>query len=109
MEIQLTHDADVAICVIYRHYLERVEKGEPKRNATSFIDTPLNVLFPGWDEQDSLSVIYELGNAGLIRTYMRGSFSLETKGIIYMESRFSRKLSRVLEYLGKFKGAVPFL
>lgn len=111
MSVKLTKDADKMICEIYAAYMKRRTDGVPKRAAKDFAD---QARWPAeyskeWDSEDGSESLAELKRAGLIKLYLYGGFSLNDEAIIYMENRFKNGLSEVLDWLGKFKSAIPFV
>lgn len=111
MEIQLTKDADKLICLIYKDYLNRRDKGKDKSSAKAYperSDWPKS-LTDSFTEADVRDTLRELKSAGLVRSYLYGGFALTDKAIVYMETRFPNGISQVLEWMGKFKGAIPFM
>ena len=96
----LTKDADDLLCLIYEEYLLRLDSGQTRTQARSFDHTPETIsrCFPAVRLLDTLS---ELRGAGFIKKYLRDSFRLEPAGIVYMEERFPRGLSQVLEWSAK--------
>lgn len=111
MEINLTKDADKAICLIYKEYLSRRKSGSPKKVAKDFSARD------HWPESfssefgfcDFLETLDELKSEGFIKRYMGGGFQLEDLGIVYMEERFPNGIAQVLDWLGKIKSAIPFV
>ena len=93
MEIQLTKDADKLICLIYNDYLNKREAGMSKSSAKAYAER---------------ADLRELKSAGLVRSYSYSGFALSDNGIVYMEKRFPRGISQVLDWLAKIKSAVPF-
>lgn len=111
MEIQLTKDADKAMCLIYKSYLYRRKSGVDRRKAKDFF---YRDQWPAEFTEDSnlsdfLDVLKELQYDGFIRRTMGGGFLLEDAGIIYMEQRFPNGAAQVLDWLGKIKSAIPFM
>ena len=111
MDVSLTKDADKLICVIYKEYLSRRKAGADKRSAKDFGD-PFS-----WPESfsqefsvnDFSDTLPELKHAGLINLYIHDGFQIKDDAIIYMEQRFPDGISGVLEWMAKFKSAIPFL
>lgn len=110
MEIQLSHDADKAICTIYKEYMARRSTGISKFQSKGFSDFKEwhAALLPEWSEADAKETIAELARAGLVKMYLGGGFMLNDAAIIYMEQRFPNGVSQVLEWLAKLKNAIPF-
>lgn len=110
MDITLTKDADKLICLIYRDYLERREKGLPKSSAKAYSerkDWPKS-LTDHFSTEDVCDTLRELKAVGLIRSYSYSGFALTDNAIAYMETRFPRGISQVLDWFAKIKSAIPF-
>ncbi len=107
---ELSKDADKLICLIYKEYLSRRKQGEIKRSARYF---PKISKWPDsflvFSNSDLYDTLIELKRAGYIRCYIDASFALEDAGIIYMEQRFPKGISQVLDWLGKLKASIPFV
>lgn len=111
MEIDLTKDADMLICLIYKDYLNKREAGMSKSSAKAYSsrsDFPES-LTDHFSISDIRDTLRELKAAGLIRSYSYSGFALSDKAIVYMENRFPRGVSQVLDWFAKIKSAVPFL
>ena len=105
MDIQLSSDSDALICVLYAEYLNRRNHGAPIERAVCFQSDVVihRDYLPDWLPEDVNTVCYWLSDRGLI-TACYGSehlldIQLTEDGIIYMESRFSRKRDKVLSHL----------
>lgn len=110
-EVKLTKDADKLLCLIYKDYLERRENGLPKLSAKAYperADWPKS-LADQFSAEDVRDTLRELKSNGLIRYYLYGGFALTDQAIVYMENRFPNGVAQVLEWMGKIKGAVPFV
>lgn len=110
MDINLTKDADRAICSIYKVYLDCRKSGESRKSSKEFL-RPEKCLevFPDMTRADKAEILKELENAGLIHVFMNLTFVLEDSAIIYMENRFPHGVSDVLEWIAKIKGVIPFV
>lgn len=109
-EIRLTKDADKLICLIYKDYLERRENGLQKSSAKAYperADWPKS-LTDHFSVEDVRDTLRELKNNGLIRSYSYSGFALTDNAIAYMETRFPRGVSQVLDWLAKIKSVIPF-
>ena len=111
MEVKLTKDADRLICLIYEDYLFRREHGVSKASAKAYAETTdwPKSLTDEFSRDDVRDTLRELKAAGFVRSYLYGGFSLTDQAIVYMESRFPNGISQVLDWLGKIKGAIPFM
>lgn len=100
--MDLTKDADKAICVIYKEFLNRRDNNMSKFNSANFTFEEFKALLPNEIDDDLFSYLAELSKASFIKNYdLSGGFELSDKGIIYMEQRFGKKLDKVLDYLSK--------
>jgi hypothetical protein len=111
LDITLTKDADKLICLIYKDYLERRERGISKSSAKAYAersDWPKS-LTDHFSAEDVRDTLRELKNSGFTRNYWYGGFTLTDQGIAYMENRFPNGVAQILEWMGRIKGAVPFM
>ena len=105
MDIQLSSDSDALICVLYAEYLNRRNHKIPIDRAVCFnSDTVIHRdFFPGWLQEDVTTVCFWLCDRDLISACPGDNHlndvQLTEDGIIYMESRFSRKRDKVLSHL----------
>lgn len=111
VEIKLTKEADKLICEIYASYLERRKSGLDKRQAKDFAikDKWPSEFCKSWDSQDAKDSFSELKRAGFVKLYIGGGFMLESDAVVYMETRFQRGLSEVLERIAQIKSIIPFV
>ena len=105
MEIKLSFDSDALICVLYAEYLNRRDHNVPIDRAVCFQSDIVihRDYFPDWLQDDVTTVCYWLYARDLI-TGCPGDdhlsdVQLTEDGIIYMESRFSRKREKVLSHI----------
>lgn len=100
----LTKDADLLACCLYKEYLNRRKNNIPKRQAilfrTDFKKSDSRIS--NWLQDDYLYTIGELRRAGLIRTYIDNSAVLNDEFIIYMENRFKNGFIEVTDFIAKF-------
>lgn len=105
MGIKLSADSDALICVLYAEYLNRREHKVPIEEANCFSDDYAihRDFLPDWLEEDVITVCGWLMDKGLICGHPGddhwSDIQLTEDGIIYMESRFSRKRESVLNHL----------
>lgn len=111
MDIQLSRDADMVVCQIYKEYLKRIESGTPKADAKIFkdVDGFIKTYFPNMDKMDFVDILSELRQTLNLRIYVNASFQLSNEAIIYMENRFKNGTKQILDWLGKIKGIIPFV
>lgn len=101
--MQLSKDADKLICCIYREYLEKRKSGSSKANAKEFDSNFYKSIkdISKWDSSDVSDTLSELKNAGFIKRYITGNFSLNDTSIIYMENRFKNGLTELTDFIAK--------
>ena len=109
MSVGLTKDTDKFLCVLYKEYLERRKKGESKRDSKYFSSEYIQRLFPDQNQEDCMESARELKKAFDVSIDIVGGISLSDETVIYMENRFPEGLSQLLDILGKFKNAIPFV
>lgn len=115
MDVTLTKDADALICVLYKKYCQDRKDGVSKVNAKLFDGSEqiFNELLPKWTYDDVDETCRELDRSGLVACFYADDVAQKVwftdSGIVYMENRFKKGLSEVLEYLGKIKGLFPFI
>lgn len=109
METKLTNDADYLMCQMYKHYLERRNAGTDKGDAIHFGSAARikQLLGLEWSENDVAETCWELSRSGLLSTFDASDTVCESHitsdGIVYMESRFARKLGKVLDRIEQLK------
>lgn len=110
MGIILSTDSDALICVLYAEYLNRREHHVPIEDASYFsADSAIQRDFlPDWLPEDITTVCGWLIDKGLICAEPGddhwSDIQLTEDGIIYMESRFSRKRESVLAHIRELVG-----
>lgn len=102
--IQLTKDADLLACCIYKEYLERRKNGISKRSANTFhVDFKEKASkIASWSIDDYLFTLGELRRAGLVRSYIDGTVAITDTFIIYMENRFKNNIIEITDFIAKF-------
>ena len=106
-EFQLSKDADILICLIYKYYLELRGTGISKSKAKYFgssHEIHKNIV-PKWNFDDVNSTCNELGKNHLLDISYYDNIccivNLSDKGIVYMENRFSNKIEKVVDCISK--------
>lgn len=101
---ELTKDADKMLCIIYKQYLNKVEDGNSKTASREFKEDfyTSDRTLSHWQEDDIATFLIELGKKGYLKIYFGGNFFLTDKAIIYMENRFKKGLSEVVDFITKF-------
>jgi len=114
METKLSKNADALICLLYKEYCDKRNKGASIVDSANFggLEQFQNIASK-LSPEDIVVTCRELGRNGLVdiedaddSIYL---MSLSDNGIIYMENRFKNGVADVLDYLGKIKGVIPFL
>lgn len=107
-DFKLTKDADHAICLIYKAYLDRKASGQTRARAKDFSAAHSRESFYSSDiGEDFNDCLAELRDAKLIRLYKDFGFTLENKSLLYMENRFPRGIEQLSVILSEFKNAIP--
>lgn len=104
MSAGITKDTDHVLCEIYAEFLTRRKNGDSKSMAKDFgpseaLQQEFLSYFPVSDIDDAL---HELRDAGLIKMYIDGSFTLLDDAIIYMENRFKNGAKELASFLAQF-------
>lgn len=100
MNAELDRETYKFLCELYAEYLRRRKSGQSRQDALSF--SPGNVRLENQDALDNyLSELCELGFVEDLD--LSGDFVLNGKAIAYMEGRFKRGLSEVIDTISKLK------
>ncbi len=114
MNINLTKDSDVLICLLYKQYCQKRKNGLPKLDARTFCSSDViqKTIAPKWTFDDVDETCRELSRAGLLNCEYANNVVIDSwlsdTGIIYMEKRFKNGLDEVLEYLTKIISLLPY-
>lgn len=102
--VELSKDADLLACCMYKEYLSRRKNGLSKRQSILFAPDfkTTNLKISKWLSDDYFFTIGELRRAGLIHTYIDGTAILNDSFIIYMENRFKNGLMEITDFIAKF-------
>lgn len=113
-DVKLTNEADFLLCGLYKEYLER-RKADMFREEAVIFGSAENLqqeIVQDWPIQDIEDVVRELSRAEIVTClWADNTFwhaSLTTNGIIYMETRFGRKIDKVLSRLNALKSLLAF-
>lgn len=107
-ELQLSKDNDLLICTLYKTYLEKRKSGMSKSAARLFdsSDYIQETLLTKWSKEDVSTACWELNSQGILDCFpgddLANDVYITDKGIIYMETRFSNKFEKVVDYISKF-------
>ena len=111
-QIELNKDGDALICLIYKRYCECRKDGKSiEESAFMGDDTDIQkTCCPKWPLDDVTHWCWYLKKQGLLNV-MPGEdhandVSLNDDGIYYMENRFPKGVSQVIEVLSKIAGFV---
>ena len=108
-EEPITKDANLMLCTLYKAYLEKCKTGTPKADAKYFsdYDNVQQQYFSNLPIKDVDETLRELWRSKLItaRGYDGhvGRVTLTDSAIVYMENRFKRGLSEVIEAIAALK------
>ncbi len=112
MEYDLSHDAEYLLCVLYKNYIDRRKNGEDKSKAKMMNSSEhiFNTLLSEWKFEDVDETCRELDRAGLLNCQYGDNivyFSvLNDNAIIYMENRYKRGISEVIDTISKLKSLI---
>lgn len=109
MNVELTQDAELLLCVLYNHYLEQLGNGKTKSAAKQMgsAEEIFSDLLPEWKYENVLETCWELKRAGMLDckgadNTVHQSF-LTDKSIIFMEKRFKNRINDILDTVAKIK------
>ena len=102
--MNLTKDADLLACCLYKEFLNRRKSGIPKRQANYFDSTfyKSSDKISSWCSEDFHDTVVELKHEGLAKMYIDGGFAITDAFVIYMENRFRNNLIEVTDFIAKF-------
>lgn len=100
----LTNETYDFLVLLYREYLQRLKDGYDIRNAALFSNDPLGLIDSVIaSEPDARTYIRELNENGYISASVMGNFEINRSAIKLMETRFSRSLDNVLNFINALK------
>lgn len=100
----LTNETYDFLVLLYREYLQRIKDGYDIRNAALFNNDPLGLIDSVIaSEPDARTYIQELKRNGYINASVTGNFEINHSAIKLMETRFSRSLKNVLNFINALK------
>ena len=101
--MNLSKDAELISCCIYKQYLQRRKSGESKLSSKIFEDDfyRSDSKISSWNPDDIHETIRELRTIGYVKTYIRG-FEVLDPLIIHMENRFKNGFLEVVDFISKF-------
>lgn len=101
---ELTKDADKMLCIIYKQYLSKIQNGNSKTASNEFEEDFYkdDKLLSNWHPDDVTTTLLELGRKSYLKIYIGGSFNLTDRAIIYMENRFKKGLTELIDFISKF-------
>ncbi len=109
MDFSLPNNADYMLCVLYREYQNRINAGEPMDEALLFGDADLihETLIPKWSPADITTIAGWLCDYGFLAAAYADTLLdaavLTPSAISYMETRFKRKASALLDTITKLR------
>lgn len=100
----LTNETYDFLVLLYREYLQRIKDGYDIRSAALFNNDPLGLIDSVIaSEPDARTYIQELKRNGYINASVTGNFEINHSAIKLMETRFSRSLKNVLNFINALK------
>ena len=100
----LTNETYDFLVLLYREYLQRIKDGYDIRSAALFNNDPLGLIDSVIaSEPDARTYIRELNENGYISASVMGNFEINRSAIKLMETRFSRSLDNVLNFINALK------
>lgn len=104
----LTKDADLLVCCIYKEYLSRRKSGISKDDASLFENdiSTISDRISSWSKEDIYDTLSELEETVFIKIYIDGSFKITKELVIYMENRFKNGLNEVMDFISNLP--LPF-
>lgn len=102
--MNITKDSEKVICYIYKMYLERRKDGKSKADSRRFEEDfyASDKDLSKWHSDDISDCLLELSKNGYIKYYIGGDFDILDSTIVYMENRFKKGLSEVVDLISKF-------
>ncbi len=107
--VELTKDANLLVCCIYKEYLSRRKSGISKAEASIFENdiSDISDKISSWSKEDILYTLSELKELSFVRVYIDGSFKITKELVVYMENRFKNGLTEVLDFISSLS-SLPF-
>nr|DAJ45568.1 MAG TPA: hypothetical protein [Caudoviricetes sp.] len=100
----LTNETYDFLVLLYCEYLQRIKDGCDIENAALFNNDPIGLVdYVISSEPDSGTYIDELQEHEYINSFIAGDFELNRSAIKLMETRFSRSLDKVLNFINALK------
>ncbi len=100
----LTNETYDFLVLLYREYLQRIKDGYDIRNAALFNNDPLGLIDSVIaSEPDARTYIQELNENGYVTVFVAGYFVINRSAIKFMETRFSRSLDKVINFINALK------
>lgn len=100
----LTNETYDFLVLLYREYLQRIKDGYDIRNAALFNNDPLGLIDSVIaSEPDARTYIQELNENGYVTAFVAGYFVINRSAIKFMETRFSRSLDKVINFINALK------
>ena len=96
-ELPITKESKEFLCLIYEEYLIR-HRTMSKDLAATFPEYP-DIVLEYINESDCHCCVEELKNIGYFKTDVLGGFFLTDKAITFMENRFKKGISEVMEFI----------
>lgn len=103
-EKPISKDSYNVLCIIYKIYLDRRNQGLSKSEAIMFDDPDnlINEYSIKINSDDFRYALKELKENGYLKLYIDDSFELNNDAVVFMENRFKKGISEVLDVVSKF-------
>lgn len=107
--VKLTKDNDFLICTLYKDFLNKRKNGISKSDARCFgsSDEIQENLISTWSKEDVAEACWELHSKNILQCYsgddIANDIYLTDDGILYMETRFSDKIDKIIDCISKLK------
>ncbi|MDT2814328.1 hypothetical protein P7H75_05675 [Vagococcus carniphilus] len=107
-DIKLTKESEYVLTAMYKEFLDRYNQGVPRDKCKTF-GHQVNILklVPEIPEQDIYGLLSELARCEVINVSPGANIfmlvSINTNGIIYMENKLGKDVSKIVNWLLKTK------
>lgn len=104
-EKNITKDSYKMLCLIYEEFLHR--RDTMSKQEAALFDCLPDIVFEHINKQDCYSCLNELKDNDLIKLYVDDSFLLNNSAIVYMENRFKKGISEVINFISSTTSIFP--
>lgn len=109
MDVQLTHDAEYLLCILYDAYKQRRKNGESADEAKAFggSEEIQADYIPNWPTDDIDDAARELSRKEMLNALFAddalAESVLDDNGIVYMEHRFGAKVDQITQRIATLR------